>query len=67
MQIVSAIFFDPSTGVTSAILTNTDIVGPKNVDNCPLIVINIPPVLNENGQQAIVRDTSSIASLVFRS
>merc|ERR1712131_332693 len=31
MQIVSAVFFDPSTGVTSAILTNTDIIGPNKV------------------------------------
>ena len=70
MQIVSAIYFDPSTGVTSAILTNTDIIGPnkvKQIDDFPLIVVNIPPVLNENGQDAILRDASSVESLVLRS
>ena len=43
----SAIYFDPTTGVTSAILTNIEIIGPnklKELDDIPLIVVNIPPV-----------------------
>ena len=44
MQLSPAIYFDPSTGVTSAILTNIEFIGLKDLDDIPLIVVNIPPV-----------------------
>ena len=96
-----SVFFDPSTGITSVILGNTDFIGPP-ITSCiievlqekfykrntrkktgekyyreklvstkkfdlPLIVVNIPPVLNENGQQAILKDVSSVISLILKS
>ena len=78
-QTSSEVFFDPSTGITSIILANTEFIGlytmltrnDKKIEDfivdCPLIVINIPPVLNENGQQAIVKTASSVESLIFKS
>ena len=57
MQIASGVYFDPTTGITSVILTNTELIGPnkvKEIDDLPLIVVNIPPVLNESGHDAIM-------------
>jgi len=63
MQIASGVYFDPTTGITSAILTNTELIGPnkvKEIDDLPLIVVNIPPVLNETGHEAIVKEVKSL-------
>jgi len=63
MQIASGVYFDPTTGITSVILTNTELIGPnkvKEIDNLPLIVVNIPPVLNETGHEAIVKEVKSL-------
>ena len=65
MQIASGVYFDPTTGITSVILTNTELIGPnkvKEIDDLPLIVVNIPPVLNETGHEAIVKEAQSIES-----
>ena len=67
MQIASGVYFDPTTGITSVILTNTELIGPnkvKEIDDLPLIVVNIPPVLNETGHEAIVKEAKSIESWV---
>merc|ERR1711953_179638 len=63
MQIASGVYFDPATGITSVILTNTELMGPnkiKEIDDLPLIVVNIPPVLNESGHDAIVKEAKSL-------
>merc|ERR1711962_1824636 len=59
LQKASAIYFDPSTGITSIPLTNTDYVSPKmlkKIDEIPYIIVNIPPVLNETGHEAIIKE-----------
>ena len=69
MQIASGVYFDPTTGITSVILTNTELIGPnkvKEIDDLPLIVVNIPPVLNETGHEAIVKEAQSIESWVIK-
>ena len=69
MQIASGVYFDPTTGITSVILTNTELIGPnkvKEIDDLPLIVVNIPPVLNETGHDAIVKEAQSIESWVIK-
>ena len=69
MQIASGVYFDPTTGITSVILTNTELIGPnkvKEIDDLPLIVVNIPPVLNETGHEAIVKEAKSIESWVIK-
>ena len=69
MQIASGVYFDPTTGITSVILTNTELIGPnkvKEIDDLPLIVVNIPPVLNETGHEAIVKEAQSIQSWVIK-
>ena len=68
MQIASGVYFDPTTGITSFILTNTELIGPnkvKEIDDLPLIVVNIPPVLNETGHEAIVKEVKSLESSVI--
>merc|ERR1711990_1290718 len=63
MQIASGVYFDPTTGITSVILTNTELIGPnkvKEIDDLPLIVVNIPPVLTESGHDAIVKEAKSL-------
>jgi len=63
MQIASGVYFDPTTGITSVILTNTELIGPnkvKEIDDLPLIAVNIPPVLNESGHDAIVKEAKSL-------
>ena len=67
MQIASGVYFDPTTGITSVILTNTDFIDPNNVkeiDDLPLIVVNIPPKLNKSGHDAIVKEAKSLESWV---
>jgi len=69
LQKASAIYFDPSTGVTSIPLTNTDYVSPKmlkKIDEIPYIIVNIPPVLNETGNEAIIKEAESLESSVLR-
>ena len=69
IQIASGVFFDPSTGITSVILTSTEPIGPNEIDeidDLPLIVVNIPPVLNESGHEAIVKEAKSIESWVSK-
>jgi len=39
---------------------------PEEIDDLPLIVVNIPPVLNETGQEAIVKEEKSLESLVLK-
>ena len=68
MQFASGVYFDPTTGITSVILTNTELIGPnkvKEIDDLPLIVVNIPPVLNETGHEAIVKEVKSLESTVI--
>ena len=68
MQIASGVYFDPTTGITSVILTNTELIGPnkvKEIDDLPLIAVNIPPVLNESGHDAIVKEAKSLESWVI--
>merc|ERR1711953_16880 len=63
MQIASGVYFDPTTGITSVILTNTELIGPnkvKEIDDLPPIVVNIPPVLTESGHDAIVKEAKSL-------
>merc|ERR1712193_515050 len=63
MQIASGVYFDPTTGITSVILTNTELIGPnrvKEIDDLPLIAVNIPPVLNESGHDAIVKEAKRL-------
>merc|ERR1711917_110750 len=63
MQIASGVYFDPTTGITSVILTNTELISPnkfKEIDNIPLIVVNIPPVLNESGHDAIIKEAKNL-------
>lgn len=63
MQICSGVYFDPTTGVTSALLTNTDLILPnkiKEIDDIPLIVLNIPPVLDDHGHQAIIKNGQEV-------
>merc|ERR1711962_76317 len=63
LQKASAIYFDPSTGITSIPLTNTDYVSPKmlkKIDEIPYIIVNIPPVLNETGHEAIIKEAESL-------
>jgi len=63
MQIASGVYFDPTTGITSVILTNTELIGPnkvKEIDDLPLIVVNIPPVLNESGHDAIIKEAKNL-------
>ena len=69
MQIASGVYFDPTTGITSVILKNTELIGPikvKEIDDLPLIVVNIPPVLNESGHDAIVKEAKSLESWVVK-
>ena len=69
MQIASGVYFDPTTGITSVILTNTDFIDPNNVkeiDDLPLIVVNIPPKLNKSGHDAIVKEAKSLESWVVK-
>ena len=68
MQIASGVYFDPTTGITSVILTNTELISPnkfKEIDNIPLIVVNIPPVLNESGHDAIIKEAKNLESWVI--
>ena len=68
MQIASGVYFDPTTGITSVILRNTELIGPnkvKEIDDLPLIVVNIPPVLNESGHDAIIKEAESLKSWVI--
>ena len=69
IQIQKVVYFDPTTGITSVILTNTELIGPKKfkeIDDLPLIVVNIPPVLNKSGHDAIVKDAKSLESWVVK-
>ena len=66
MQIATGVYFDPTTGITSVILKNTELIGPikvKEIDD--LFVVNIPPVLNEYGHDAIVKEAKSLESRVI--
>ena len=68
MQFASGVYFDPTTGITSVILTNTELLSPnkfKEIDDLPLIVVNIPPVLNESGHDAIVKEAKNLESWVI--
>ena len=69
MQKSYGVYFDSTTGITSVILTNTELIGPnklKEIDDIPLIVVNIPPVLNASGHDAIIKEAKNLESWVVK-
>ena len=67
MQTAYRVYFDPTTGITSVILKNTELIGPnKDIDDLPLIVVNIPPKLNKSGHDAIIKEAKNLESWVVK-